>query len=747
MKVAFLREIERIRNCKKYIVAVVVIPLFTLLFMATIFGSGKIENIPVGVVDKINTSFSREVIREIDASPTIKLSNEHKFSNEAEAVEALKKMNIYGYIIITPDELTLHYHYGVLAVGGEVISDFTKIAGNISAKFVEEAGNSSGVADYKIESVIFPTNAEFAPIYNPTLNYKIFLAYPFFYIFFQIFILVFTVYIIGTDMQMKWLLESKGSILHAVMGKLLPYIAIFTAQTLLANFVFFCIVKIPFSCSFTAINISSLLLVYASVALGVAIISLIPKVSIAISIASMIGALGATASGVTFPLESMEPAFRVICNLFPVRHFVNINHSLLYTNSPFAYSWLNYAALLLVIPLAIATLPLLKRSVLKGKGAPIAVYWGVGLVMLGGIVGYGFLYSLMYRPNIVEEVKIAAVDNSNTFVSREFLRNLDATQGVRISAKCADFAQAEELLKKQQVKGIIFIPMNFNNLIAEGNESYFTPVTTTTSFLYYLTIQKAVVATMQGVNNALRMGVVRHLPLNQQLSLVQASTLKTNTTADYNSNGGYGSYLLPIVAVVIIFQTILMCLGILFGEGSVPRKKFTLPIIVGYTILALFLTGLIPLIFNLPHLGNPLLLYPFVILFILTTTAFGYAVSPLFKGPEDVMLYVPFFSVGLIFLSGVSYPFVQIPHLWQWIHYLFPTSPAIEGYIKIHTMGCTFREVLPQIITLAVQLIFYSSIYLLYKTKIVPLGEKKQDNAEIRINRQPNIPLQKPGTL
>ena len=40
----------------------IILPLFTLFFMATIFGNGQMENIPIGIVDQDNTATSRMVI-------------------------------------------------------------------------------------------------------------------------------------------------------------------------------------------------------------------------------------------------------------------------------------------------------------------------------------------------------------------------------------------------------------------------------------------------------------------------------------------------------------------------------------------------------------------------------------------------------------------------------------------------------------------------------------------------------------
>lgn len=734
MKQALYRELERISGCRRHFIAAVAIPLISLIFMATIFGNGRIENLPTGVADCSNTPASRSIIESAKASPVLEIKPQHIFSNEAQAREAMQRMEIYGYIVIPENfteelhsgnvpTITCYYHYVLLAAGGEIQGAFVKALGGSSASLVAKSGDAAGITDAQKGAITLPTSGIFTSTYNSTLNYGIFLSYPFFFIFFQIFILVFTVYIIGTDMNREWLRSGNGSILKALGGKLLPYASIFFTQTLIANYVFFCLKGIPVQGNLLAANISSLLLVAATISLGAAIISIIPKVSIAISIASMIGALGATASGVTFPVENMYPAFRALCHLLPIRHFVLANQSFLNNGAGLAYSWVSYAALTATIAICLCATPLLKGSIMKDRGKPLPVMWGTALVMLGGTLGYGFLYGLMYHPNIVTEVPVAAIDNSRSHLSREYLRNLEATQGVTILAECTDIRQGGELMKSGRAKGLVIIPDGFAANSAQGIEAPFAVFETTTSFLYYLTIQKAVAATMQELNNTLRTNVVKNLPLQQQLIMAQTPSFTTRSVPIYNSNGGYGSYLLPIAIIVIFFQTLLLSGGILAGSHTIHPLKFLPMLAGGYFLLSFFLTGLLPRIFNLPHLANPVELALYMLLFTAASTAFTGAAGLLLKDSEEVMLYVPFFSVGLIFLSGTSFPMVQIPHFWQVAGYFFPTSPGIMGYIRLNSMGCTLQDIAPQLWILALQTLIYGAIFLLYARKIVNLRQ------------------------
>ena len=93
-----LREWRRMTSRRLYFGVCIVLPLFTLFFMATIFGNGQMENIPIGIIDQDNTATSRAITRNISAVPTFKVVKH--YINEAAAREAVQKKEIYGYLSI-----------------------------------------------------------------------------------------------------------------------------------------------------------------------------------------------------------------------------------------------------------------------------------------------------------------------------------------------------------------------------------------------------------------------------------------------------------------------------------------------------------------------------------------------------------------------------------------------------------------------------------------------------------------------
>lgn len=374
------RELRRMVSRRLYFGACIVLPLFCIFFMSTIFGNGQMENIPVGIVDQDQTALSREVIRQVEAVPTFRVTRHYVDAETAR--KATQAKEIYGYLVI-PDQfeadvtggrqatLSYYYHYALLSVGGEVRGAFETVLRTLSMSPIVAEAVAMGINQKQVTTFLVPIEAQNHPLFNPDLDYSVYLSNPFFFIFFQVIILLVTVYAVGSEIKFgtgdDWLQTAGMNMVTALFGKLLPYTVIFSLMSILGNYVMFGMMNIPFSCGFWPLNLTSVLFVIATQALAVFLFSLFPAISIIISIVSMVGSLGATLSGVTFPAAAMYAPVYYTSFLFPVRHFVEINQNLLYGDYGFAYTWWNFSALFCFILVALLILPHLKRAILSHK--------------------------------------------------------------------------------------------------------------------------------------------------------------------------------------------------------------------------------------------------------------------------------------------------------------------------------------------------------------------------------------------
>lgn len=148
---------------------------------------------------------------------------------------------------------------------------------------------------------------------------------------------------------------------------------------------------------------------------------------------------------------------------------------------------------------------------------------------------------------------------------------------------------------------------------------------------------------MLAVNDAHRRAGTVFLPPQGLLAVASSAPVNVSGTALYNYTEGYGSYLIPAVMIVIIFQTMLMVIAMLTGEEAEQQRKGvysmkarslkdmlcivsgrTFVYVMLYVVFSMFLLGLLPHIFSIPNIGSGWDIVTMMIPFLLAS------ISPVF---------------------------------------------------------------------------------------------------------------------
>ena len=353
------------------------------------------------------------------------------------------------------------------------------------------------------------------------------------------------------------------------------------------------------------------------------------------------------------------------------------------------------------------------RSILRSL--PILVVLG------GGIFLYGILYNYMYSPNVLQEVPVVVVDESQTPLSRHYIRLLDATPQVRVQGIITNMSEARKRMKETEVAGILSLPSDFDAKVGQGGEAVFVSFNNTIAFLSYAAIKEASSGAMLSLDDSVRPGQVVFLEPNVVKPVVNTPSIEVQGFALYNESGGYATYLIPSVLMVIIFQTMLMVISMRCGKENEQRMRplmwishhesswgMAMNIVLGksvvyvgfYALFSVFLLGLLPLLYDLPHLASPILLIQLLTPYLFATAFFGLSCSVFFKDSDAPLLLIAFFSVGLLFLSGISWPLELMPWPWRLLHCLFPAPVGILAFVKANSMGADWGDISREIMLL-----------------------------------------------
>ena len=345
------------------------------------------------------------------------------------------------------------------------------------------------------------------------------------------------------------------------------------------------------------------------------------------------------------------------------------------------------------------------------------------IVLVLGNIGYGFLYNLLYNKNLYREAPIAVVDMSQSDLSRHFIDYIDATQEVKTVAKTQNFDEAKMMLIEREIVGFLYIPQELKTEIMRGNQVQCVVYGSTLSFLDYLNIYEAVNFAALNINSELLPQMVESLNMIDVLFLANDKTVNIVNEPLYNSSEGYGTYLIPPVMVIIIFQTLMLTVAMRCGGEKTTRLQDykttslggSIKIVLGkaftnvmiYSVFAVFFLGLLPLVFHLPHLGDSLDIIIMMIPYLFASVFFCLSLSPFYTDGDMPLFIIVFMSVPLVFLSGISYPLELMPWHWKIFHYLIPVAPATLAFVKLDCMGGDLSNIRPELINLWLQCIAY----------------------------------------
>ncbi len=72
---------------------------------------------------------------------------------------------------------------------------------------------------------------------------------------------------------------------------------------------------------------------------------------------------------------------------------------------------------------------------------------------------------------------------------------------------------------------------------------------------------------------------------------------------------------------------------------------------------------------------------------------FSISLSALAHQRESIILIIVFTSVPMLFLSGVSWPASAMPWYWKTLGVVIPSTPAINGFVRLSSMGASLSDV------------------------------------------------------
>lgn len=280
----------------------------------------------------------------------------------------------------------------------------------------------------------------------------------------------------------------------------------------------------------------------------------------------------------------------------------------------------------------------------------------------------------------VTNSRIAWIDLDNTPASRELLAEFNSSGYFRVVAIPTSGDEADDLLDKGKVNGVIRILHGFSRKILRGEM---------TSVQILVDGTNSNTASL--ISNYANQIINR---FSNRISYEQIPSLTVQSRIWFNPELLSQDYFVPgIVVNIITMVTIMLTAMAIVREKEIGTMEQlmvtpirpvelilgkTLPfVIVGLADVVLITVAAL-LIFNIPFRGSGILLMGCSILFLLTTLGVGLFISTVSQTQQQAMMSSFFFFMPTFMLSGFAFPIRNMPVIVQYLTYLNPVRYFIE---------------------------------------------------------------------
>ena len=278
---------------------------------------------------------------------------------------------------------------------------------------------------------------------------------------------------------------------------------------------------------------------------------------------------------------------------------------------------------------------------------------------------YPLLYSFIYNNEVVREAKMVVVDQSDSYLSREFTRRVNATPDVRVVAVSTDMEEAKRMLDRKEAYGILYFPIEFSKNLHTGKQTTVPLYCDMSSLLFYKAFLLAATEVSLDLGKEIRMHNAPGASAKQEEITVNPIPYESVTL--FNTQNGFASFLVPAILILVIQQTLVLGIGMLGGTAReknrfhslVPISRHfngTLRIVLGksltyiliYVVVCIWVLAVVPKLFSLPQVGDPVTILLFILPYLFASIFFAMTLSGFMTTREAPMLVFVFTSVILL---------------------------------------------------------------------------------------------------
>lgn len=304
----------------------------------------------------------------------------------------------------------------------------------------------------------------------------------------------------------------------------------------------------------------------------------------------------------------------------------------------------------------------------------------------------------------VKNINISIVDHDHSTYSQRLVSKITASGYFQLADYSSSFNEAFEQIEKDKSDLILEIPQGFEkDLVREGEQKLFIAV-------------NAINGVKAGLGGAYLNQIISAFNSDIRLQWTQPQKFNAMPQIEVTSSNwfnplmNYNFFMVPGILVILVTMIAsYMCalnivkekeIGTIEQINVTPIKKYQFILgklipfwVIGMFVFTVGLFGISQLVYGIVPVGNVLLLYSFLAVYMIALLGLGLLISTFAETQQQAMTVAYFFIMIFMLMSGL---FTSLDGIPQWAYVIAKINPVtyfIEVVRMIMLKGSGFSDI------------------------------------------------------
>lgn len=329
-----------------------------------------------------------------------------------------------------------------------------------------------------------------------------------------------------------------------------------------------------------------------------------------------------------------------------------------------------------------------------------------------------FLFSEIYKEEIIRDLPVAIYDADNSNLSRTISRYIDSSPTLQIIENVNSIEEIKTKFKKGRIQGAFVFPGNFEKDVKSGKSSNVVVYKNATNILVSNYLLKESASIIKTVSGGALLKKLKSSGLSNEKAMAVVNPIRIETASLYNPTYSYENYLMPGL-VTFTLQMLVMLAAVIIISSEYTHHTFeelmhlaenkaykiligkSIPHLLMHFASIILIIGVIFPLYDITIKGSVFTLFILMVAFIFASFMMGLLISTIINDQLLATEIAVFINTPAFIFSGFTFPIWGMPFIHTIFAQILPFTHFLKAFLKVYQMGASINYITSELFVLS----------------------------------------------